>query len=112
MPLFVSSLWFTASLSLAVMYAMCWFRGRLFAHLKNNGNIEIGSLSPAPSKLPSFKIGVTSAVFQSLGKVLVVTEAFIIEVIEEIITGIESLMTRVGNSLSINHSVFTLWYSV
>ena len=57
------------------------------------GNKEIGLLLPGFSKSPSFKVGDTSAIFQSLGKVQVVLkEEFIMEVIEGIIPGAEPLI--------------------
>ena len=76
---------------------MSWFRAAFSHTLERIHNKEIGLLLPASSKSPSFKIGDTSAIFQSSGNVLVISEVFIIEVMEGMITGAESLMTRAGN---------------
>ena len=68
--------------------------GPPFSHtLDKIGNKEIGLLLHGSSKSPSLKVGDTSAIFQSLGKVQVVLkEEFIMEVIEGIIPGAESLI--------------------
>ena len=61
------------------------------------GNNEIGRLLHAISLSPNFGIGMTSAIFQSSGKVLVVKEQFVRLVIVDEITSRLSFITLIGN---------------
>jgi hypothetical protein len=58
------------------------------------GNSEIGRLLLASSWSPFFKIGITSALFHTVGKFSVVKDLLIMEVKDGRTTGRQSLITR------------------
>ena len=89
-------LWLDASLCFSVIYNVSW-SSAIFSHAFDRiGKSEIGLLLLTTLWSPSFGIGHTSAVSQTLGKTPQLNELFIIEVINGMITGANSFMTRDG----------------
>ena len=74
----------------------CHLSATLSHTLERTGRREIGLLLLACSLSPSFRMGITSAIFQALGKILLTNELFMMEVIHGAITGRQSLITRIG----------------